>query len=243
MVEKDYALGWILYGIASSNSSKDVAFKGGTSLSKLFFPGKWRISEDLDFTLLSQDFERLTKSLKEEVPGLVEEASKIRIQLKNEPFTNPNYLQCRLHYTGPIGRNSIRVDATMESYLGDIAERPVPKQYDYVSFDVLAYSLENVLSEKMRTILQRGKIKDYYDAWKLTATETIDKRKVKLSFNEKCKSKGVHFRKVDDFFPADVITKLKSYYDVGLARLTSEPLPPLQTMLNELRTKLEEIMD
>jgi predicted nucleotidyltransferase component of viral defense system len=47
LVEKDYVLGWILYGIAKSSSSKDVAFKGGTSLSKLYFPGQWRISEEL----------------------------------------------------------------------------------------------------------------------------------------------------------------------------------------------------
>ncbi|MEW6603112.1 MAG: nucleotidyl transferase AbiEii/AbiGii toxin family protein [Thermoproteota archaeon] len=52
LVEKDYVLGWILYGICSSSISDKLTFKGGTSLSKVYFPGRWRMSEDLDFTLL-----------------------------------------------------------------------------------------------------------------------------------------------------------------------------------------------
>ncbi|MDG6995940.1 MAG: hypothetical protein JRN52_08455 [Nitrososphaerota archaeon] len=43
LVEKDYALGWLLYGIASSSISSRLAFKGGTALSKIYFPGKWRL--------------------------------------------------------------------------------------------------------------------------------------------------------------------------------------------------------
>ena len=50
MVEKDYVLGWMLYGIASSSISDKLVFKGGTALSKVYFPGQWRLSEDLDFT-------------------------------------------------------------------------------------------------------------------------------------------------------------------------------------------------
>jgi len=199
--------------------------------------------QDLDFTLLAKDFEQLTISLKEEVPQLVEDASKIKIYFKDEPYMNPNYLQCRLQYTGPVGRNTIRVETSKESYLGDIIEQSVPKQYDYVSFNVLAYSLENILSEKLRTILQRGKVKDYYDVWKLTAIKTINKRKVRSSFIEKCKSKNVEFTKVDDLFPPDLLAKLTNYYDVGLARLTSEPMPPLQTMLDELRTRIRDIIE
>ena len=37
-VEKHYVLGWVLYGIATSSIGKSLAFKGGTSLSKVYFP-------------------------------------------------------------------------------------------------------------------------------------------------------------------------------------------------------------
>ena len=42
LLEKDYVLGWALFGIAQSSVAKDLAFKGGTALSKLYYPGNWR---------------------------------------------------------------------------------------------------------------------------------------------------------------------------------------------------------
>ena len=51
ILEKDYILTWILLGIAESKLFPMLAFKGGTALKKIYFPG-YRYSEDLDFTLL-----------------------------------------------------------------------------------------------------------------------------------------------------------------------------------------------
>ena len=36
-VEKDYVLGWMLYGISQNAKTKHWVFKGGTSLKKCFF--------------------------------------------------------------------------------------------------------------------------------------------------------------------------------------------------------------
>lgn len=47
LIEKDYVLGWLLKGISSSSISGKLIFKGGTALSKVYFPLNWRISEDL----------------------------------------------------------------------------------------------------------------------------------------------------------------------------------------------------
>ena len=52
LIEKDYVLGWILKGISECSVRDKLIFKGGTALSKVYFPLGWRISEDLDFTLL-----------------------------------------------------------------------------------------------------------------------------------------------------------------------------------------------
>jgi len=51
-VEKDYVLGWMLWGISQNKFAKNWAFKGGTSLKKCFFE-TFRFSEDLDYTLTS----------------------------------------------------------------------------------------------------------------------------------------------------------------------------------------------
>ena len=52
VVEKDYVIGWVLWGIgADEKLSTDWAFKGGTSLKKCYLE-TYRFSEDLDFTVL-----------------------------------------------------------------------------------------------------------------------------------------------------------------------------------------------
>ena len=48
-VQKDYVLGWLLYGIAQHPLLSRWVFEGGTYLKKCFFE-TYRFSEDLDFT-------------------------------------------------------------------------------------------------------------------------------------------------------------------------------------------------
>lgn len=67
IIEKDYALGWILKGVSASSVSDKLVFKGGTALSKVYFPMNWRISEDLDFTLLGGSMEGVSSRLGEEL--------------------------------------------------------------------------------------------------------------------------------------------------------------------------------
>jgi len=51
VVEKDYVLGWLLWGIAAEpRLAATWIFKGGTCLKKCYLE-TYRFSEDLDFTL------------------------------------------------------------------------------------------------------------------------------------------------------------------------------------------------
>jgi predicted nucleotidyltransferase component of viral defense system len=52
VIEKDYVIGWVLWGIGQSEELKDKwIFKGGTCLKKCYLE-TYRFSEDLDFTLM-----------------------------------------------------------------------------------------------------------------------------------------------------------------------------------------------
>ena len=52
VVEKDYVLGWLLWGIGTDPTlSQQWVFKGGTCLKKCYIE-TYRFSEDLDFTVL-----------------------------------------------------------------------------------------------------------------------------------------------------------------------------------------------
>jgi len=240
LVEKDYAIGWVLFGISSSSLSDKLVFKGGTALSKVYFPSGWRLSEDLDFTIHEvSDLQNISIGLVAELPSVVEKASGgLLLSFKGKPFINPSYLQVRVQYTGLLGRNTIKIEVSKEGFIGDVRKVRVPKAYDYPEFGILAYTLENILAEKMRSILERKKIRDYYDVWKLLKVGDIDVKRTKELFIRKCETKGITFRDVDQFFPEDIIKTLEAFLRIGLTRLSSEPAPPLKQMIHEMRINL-----
>lgn len=52
IVEKDYVIGWILWGIGNDRLLKRTwCFKGGTCIKKCYIE-TYRFSEDLDFTVM-----------------------------------------------------------------------------------------------------------------------------------------------------------------------------------------------
>lgn len=239
LIEKDYVLGWILYGISKSSVSDKLAFKGGTALSKIYFPDVWRLSEDLDFTTLDKtEMPAFGEALLKEVPKIVNAASGIAVDLKKVPFTNPSYLQSKFKFAGPIGRGTAKIEVSREPFLGRIDRKQVPQRFDYPKFAVKVYAIDNILSEKMRAIIERGKIRDYYDVWRLLKTHKFDNQKVKKLFLQKCKSKSVVFTGMEQMFPDDIVKKLEPYLDTWLTRLSPEPLPPLETIIAELKTSL-----
>ena len=61
VVEKDYALSYLLAGVAANpDLSGTLIFKGGTALKKLYF-GDYRFSEDLDFSTKGAELSDLLK--------------------------------------------------------------------------------------------------------------------------------------------------------------------------------------
>ncbi|MDR2707857.1 MAG: nucleotidyl transferase AbiEii/AbiGii toxin family protein [Nitrososphaerota archaeon] len=243
LVEKDYVLGWILYGICSSPLSNCLAFKGGTALSKIYFPGQWRLSEDLDFTLLGENnLEDFAAILSNDVPNIIAKDSNISVVLSKPPFLNPVYLQSRFQYTGPISKNTVKIEITTEKFLGEVTEQIVPNMFDYPHYLANVYTLETILAEKIRALIERGKIKDYYDVWRLLKTQKWDKVTVKEMFLRKCEAKGVVFVGVDQLFPNDIAEIFKPHLEVGLTRLSSEPLPPIDVIITETKTALTTML-
>jgi predicted nucleotidyltransferase component of viral defense system len=243
LIEKDYVLGWILYGISTSSLGELVAFKGGTALSKVYFQGNWRISEDLDFTA-NQEVDMITigTPLLYEVPQLVSRQSGINLELKGDPFKNEDYLQCRFGCNGPLSRVNVKVEISKEDYLGEVIRKSVPQQYDYPEFDTRVYSLDNLFTEKMRSLFQRTKIRDYYDVWRLLKTQGFDKTEIRKAFLKKCETKNINLERFDNIFSDQKITELRPYYQNEITRFTAEPLPILEEMLKELKTMMVQLL-
>lgn len=108
IVEKDYALGWLLAGIGNHEAvNKSWVFKGGTCLKKCYFE-TYRFSEDLDFTLiessqLDEDF--LNRTFREisdwvyEQSGLELPPDRIRFEVYRNPRGNVS-VEGKVSYRG-----------------------------------------------------------------------------------------------------------------------------------------------
>lgn len=88
VIEKDYVLGWLLAGIASSPSlARSWVFKGGTCLRKCYYE-TYRFSEDLDFTVIEDgpDEPEELMPIFAEVAEWVREESGIELVLDDRSF-------------------------------------------------------------------------------------------------------------------------------------------------------------
>ncbi len=235
MIEKDYVLGWLLFGISGIN---DLTFKGGTALSKIYFPRIWRLSEDLDFVYL-KDFGNILKTLPE-IFGRIEELSGIKLALKSH-YSNPDYLQLKIQYDAVLGRNWIKVDVTRESSIDKVFYRKLSRTFsDYPSFKVGVESVEEIGAEKIRSLVERKKSRDYYDVWQLMNLK-LQRDKLKRILRMKFEYKGIEIKGLEEIFPADLTEILGGYWDRELGRLVY-PVPELETVIPELNNHLRPLI-
>lgn len=206
-IEKDYMLSWILKGVAQHEQlSKTIVFKGGTVLKKIYFED-YRFSEDLDFTLLNNDIsnEQIFVWFKEMFEYIKEEAN-IPLEIINNNEHDDGGINFYISYIGPLGgqgnNKRVKIDISRSEQL---VFEPVMKNVfigysDMEEHQLLCYTLEEVLVEKMRSVMQRMQARDFYDIWYLLEQHGMDADFYKSEFESKCKSKEIN--------PADFSKKL-----------------------------------
>ena len=215
-VDKDYVLGWLLYGIAQSPRMAGWVFKGGTCLKKCFFE-TYRFSEDLDFTVQQSEAldEEEIKAAIREVCAWVQEEAGIAFPaggLSVEQYTNKqgtDSFRAKLTYEGPhrMQRSSlqrVKFDITSYEVLVDPPDRravfhryedarePAPR--------VPCYSVNEILAEKTRALYERqGRSRDLYDVVQISRnfrSEINGARAVEI-LQEKFRFKGLPTPTVD----------------------------------------------
>jgi predicted nucleotidyltransferase component of viral defense system len=231
MLEKDYVLGWLLFGLTRIEG---LTFKGGTALSKVYFPEIWRLSEDLDFVYVG-NFERIKGSLTG-VFTQIKELGGITLRLKGD-YANPAYLQLKIQYEAVLGRNWIKIDVTREPPVDRVLSRRLSRVYsDYPPFRVRVESVEEICAQKIRSLVERKKSRDYYDVWQMLQMR-LDRTKLRTLLVKKFEYKGIEFEEMSKVFPADLFEVLKSYWDRELGRLVY-PVPELKRVVSDLRNSL-----
>lgn len=251
VVEKDYALGWLLAGIGEHPDTRDTwVFKGGTCLKKCFFE-TYRFSEDLDFTLtdsahldeafLRKLFEEIGEWLYDQV-GLVlpPEARKFDV------FTNPRggtSAEGRVGYRGPLGRAGdaprVKLDLTdHERLVLPIDRREVHHPYSDKppqGIQVATYCFEEVFAEKVRALSERLRPRDLYDVIHLYRHKGLnpDLSRLMFALREKCAFKNIGVPEMVSIRESPLVTELQVSWGQMLAHQLPE-LPPFEGFWAEL---------
>lgn len=259
VVEKDYALGWLLWGINHHpTAGKDWIFKGGTCLKKCYLE-TYRFSEDLDFSYRGNDepdSESLTKILDEISENVFEESGlefpKRSIQF--EIFKNPRgtiSIQGGVKYRGPVRPQvglaqmpRIKIDLTLDE---PVVLAPVVKKVEHRYSDcpksgisVLCYAYEEVFAEKIRALAQRLRPRDLYDVIHLFRHMELkpNRELIYSTLKNKCDLRGISIPTMESIETHDNRSFLSSEWENQLKHQVSA-LPDFQNFLSELPKVLD----
>ena len=163
-VEKDYVITLILKEISELDYFKELVFKGGTCIHKMYFPDA-RFSIDLDFTCLKDVIDKLLIDLNKRLSG--KEIGNISfVDVRKEEERQDGVRLSVGHQDMRGHKTSVKLDLSLRA---DIVRKPHPKGvlniYDLPPFKLQAMVIEEMLAEKLRATIARGAPRDIYDTW------------------------------------------------------------------------------
>ncbi|MFN8160580.1 MAG: nucleotidyl transferase AbiEii/AbiGii toxin family protein [Solirubrobacterales bacterium] len=247
IVEKDYVLGWLLWGVGSHPALRDHwLFKGGTCLKKCFVE-TYRFSEDLDFTVLDGG----TLAPDDLLPVLIEMLDSVEQETgitlsSRQPLVklrpDGRSAEGRIYYRGPRGapgESRVKLDLTYdETVVESTVRRRIAHSYDEDlpgDGSVRCYSFVEVFAEKLRALGQRTRPRDLYDVVNLYRRADLqgEYRLVSSVLERKCEYKGVPVPTLETVTTAEKTADLRADWQAMLAHQLPT-LPPVGEFLDAL---------
>ena len=225
LAEKNYVNSWTLYALYTGPFDDTVVFKGGTALSKLYFSDVWRFSEDLDFTA-TEPLPDVADDIEDALTD-INPASGITFELTSvhEAGDPVEYVQIKVQYDAVLGqRNTTDLDITFNESLAFPIQTHEHSYEDIPTFTVPAYSMEEIFVEKLRSIYQRARARDYYDIYRLLQQETFDNATIATALHDKAQAHDVDLDLANGI-PQDDLDAGQAYWDQSLDRLITNHIP------------------
>jgi predicted nucleotidyltransferase component of viral defense system len=123
-----------------------------------------------------------------------------------------------------------------------------------LNVSICCYSLEEIIAEKLRTLLQthqklinrgwnRPRARDYYDLWRILTEfkRRLNIKKVSSLLQTKCLHRNVQYQTLNDFFSDELVSEAHKHWDSNLRPFVND-LPECQIVLDQLRILLNEIV-
>jgi len=263
-IDKDWVLGHLLNAFYSFDDNRNnFVFKGGTCLRKCYFED-YRLSEDLDFTLLDKripiNFELLNNIIKQ-----AEKTANIRFSISeiNEQFYKdiPQGYEVKIKFWGadhkpnspipPVNRwqTFVKLDISFSERL---IEKPIYRKIFHPYSDsnlitqfVPCYSLTEIMAEKLRSLIQRNRPRDIYDIWNIARFIDASKfSEIKQLLIQKAESKKITISNVKQFVNEQKYRKNKRAWESSLKQhLPINALPDFDVVYAELFDIVETILE
>ncbi len=257
-IDKDWALGHFLDAIFSIQDIRGkLIFKGGTCLRKCYLPD-YRFSEDLDFTSSDKDF-RLTRAHLNEITSLLNQ--RVGMLTHIESLKDLVYKDQLVGFeavikfwgsdhprneTPPLPQRwqtKIKIEIILyELVLFPLQMRDIVHEYSDQLSDhskqIPCYCIEEVLSEKIRCLVQRSYTapRDLYDLWYLSGFyQDIDLKGIADAFHRKMAFKGHTFTGIEQLLNPENDKQLKSAWKNSLGHQISGELPDYELVKAKLK--------
>lgn len=235
-IDKDWVLGHFLNAIYSLDGWKEkLVFKGGTCLRKCYIEN-YRFSEDLDFTCNDPQFV-LTKKMLSQLCDQVYRLAEINTYI--DSFKPLNFDDTLMGYEAKIkfwgadhSRNeapppperwisSIKLEIIVfEKMLFAFENKNIIHMYSdkdiLSSTQVVCYSIEEIISEKLRALIQRAYTapRDYFDIWYLVnENKELDWVRIKSAFINKVKFKNLKYSNYKELLNEDAELLLIKHWE------------------------------
>ena len=262
VVEKDYALSYLLAGIAATPElSETLVFKGGTALKKIYF-GDYRFSEDLDFSAVEapRDLAMYGAILAatQKATHLLSAHGPFRIDteryLERDPHPGgQDAFIARVKFPWhpePLCRIKIEITHDEPVLLPPLRRNLIHGYEEEIAGTLLSYPLTEIVAEKMRSLLQtqqkliirgwsRPRARDYYDLWRILRDfgSSLDSNTLSDLLTRKSAHRGVAYASLDDFFTIELQTEAHRHWEGTLRPFVPE-LPDCANVLAELKSLL-----
>ena len=263
-IDKDWALGHFIDAIFSIPELRQkLIFKGGTCLKKCYIPD-YRFSEDLDFTSIDKDFiltgkhlDNISAFLKQrvEMPTHIESLKELKFKDKLTgyeaiiKFWGSDHPRNDSPPAPQRWQTKVKIEIILyELILFPVSNRDVVHSYsDKLTENALqvpCYSIEEVLAEKIRSLIQRSYTapRDFYDIWYLSKHfPELEYKPIVDAFHKKLAFKGHSLSGIEQLINSENDKHLSAAWKNSLAHQITGELPDFETVKNELLALFKKI--
>ena len=170
-VEQDLVICRALVEIFSNEFlSKELAFRGGTALHKLYLHPQPRYSEDIDLVQIN---EGPIGPILDKIRELLDPIFESKAKYKKTLISNKLTYRFQSEFP-PVQYMKLKIEINCREHFTELGFKKVPFKVNSRWFtgacEINTYQLEELMGTKLRALYQRSKGRDLYDQYKALIT-------------------------------------------------------------------------